>query len=127
IILSLVALFAQLSFIFAQTQSPFYNPDVQIPPGNIPPQFPYGQIPYGDMPYGQMPYGNMPYTNDQIILQRRDYYREILGLKQIPFSPEESYFFLVGEFSLFLPYLLFSLPQPQISIFSLASIFLMYP
>ncbi|MGB9598520.1 MAG: hypothetical protein ACPLZH_01585, partial [Minisyncoccales bacterium] len=61
IILFLVAFFSQLSFIFAQTPSPFYNPDVQIPPGNIPPQFPYGQI-----PYGQIPYGNMPYINDQI-------------------------------------------------------------
>jgi len=67
------------------------------------------------------------YTSEQMILQKREYLMNLFGANTVSFSPQDSYFFLVGQFSLLLPYLLFSLPQPQISVFTLASVFLMYP
>jgi len=102
-----------------------------LPSGQNPGQnpFPYGypnQYPYDPNLRESQPQV-FDYTNGQVILQRREYFMSLLGANRISLSPEDSYFFLVGQFSLLLPYLLFSLPQPQISVFTLASVFLMYP
>jgi len=119
-----------LAFKFIKAQAlPGQFPTPYPPPYNYSDQYnPYAP-PYGA--YGQ-PYGaNQPqifdYTNEQLILQKREYFTRLLSANSASFTPQDSYFFLVGQFSLLLPYLLFSLPQPQISVFSLASVFLMYP
>jgi hypothetical protein len=108
----------------------------RLPSGQNPGQNP---LPYGYPNYGypdQYPYDPnlreigpqvFDYTTEQMILQRREYFMSLLGANTISLPPEDSYFFLVGQFSLLLPYLLFSLPQPQVSVFTLASVFLMYP
>lgn len=89
---------------------------------------------YPDQPsypnaYGANPYsmGSENYNDMQRLLQKREMFRQAFGVNTLNLGKEEAYFFLVGQFSLFLPYFLFSLPQPQIALFSLASMMLTYP